>query len=91
MCRTRTASLASVPLTNSLPSLEYAASFFFFLFLCSICFEELDLGRKEFAGLSDQARAFITALLVKDPEHVRGSTWGLIHERAASDGIGACT
>lgn len=34
---------------------------------CSICFEELDLSRKEFVGLSDQARAFITALLVKDP------------------------
>lgn len=36
-------------------------------FFCSICFEELDLGRKEFEGLSDDARAFIRALLVKDP------------------------
>ncbi|KAL4458324.1 hypothetical protein ABPG75_013189 [Micractinium tetrahymenae] len=35
--------------------------------LRSICFEELDLGRKEFEGLSDDARAFIRALLVKDP------------------------
>lgn len=33
----------------------------------SICFEELDLGRKEYEGLSDDARAFIQALLVKDP------------------------
>ncbi|KAL4423096.1 hypothetical protein ABPG77_004779 [Micractinium sp. CCAP 211/92] len=35
--------------------------------LRSICFEELDLGRREFEGLSGDARAFIQALLVKDP------------------------
>ena len=36
----------------------------------TICFEDLDLDRKEFAPLSPEARAFIQALLVKDPLQV---------------------
>ncbi len=42
---------------------------------CSICFEELDLGRREFEGLSGDARAFIQALLVKDPLKAGRGRW----------------
>lgn len=46
---------------------------------CSICFEELDLDRKELQGLSEDARHFITALLVKDPLMRPSATEALRH------------
>lgn len=52
--------------------------------MCSICFEELDLGRKEFAGLSEQARAFIAALLVKEPLQRPSAEEALRHPFLAS-------
>jgi hypothetical protein len=39
---------------------------------CSICFEQLNLDKPEFAGLTEEARSFISALLVKDPMQVGG-------------------
>ncbi|PRW33251.1 calcium-dependent kinase 17-like [Chlorella sorokiniana] len=53
--------------------------------LRSICFEELDLSRKEFAGLSEQARAFITTLLVKDPQQRPSAEEALRHPFLASN------
>ncbi|KAI3425767.1 hypothetical protein D9Q98_007742 [Chlorella vulgaris] len=47
--------------------------------LRSICFEELDLDRKELRGLSEDARHFITALLVKDPLMRPSATEALRH------------
>ncbi len=58
---------------------------------CSICFEELDLSRKEFAGLSEQARAFITALLVKDPLQRPSAEEALRHPYLASGSKGVAT